>query len=97
MRRVSGFILTILGAFLLVVAVLLRIWVALVLLALFLPIALILLYAFDRSIIESWPIPGFTLRWFSVAWHDNQVRGAFLLSLRVGVIATAVLLGITGW
>jgi putative spermidine/putrescine transport system permease protein len=68
----------------------LRIWVALVLLALFLPIALILLYAFDRSIIESWPIPGFTLRWFSVAWHDPQVRQAFLLSVKVGLAATLI-------
>jgi putative spermidine/putrescine transport system permease protein len=70
----------------------LRIWVALVLLALFLPIALILLYAFDRSIIESWPIPGFTLRWFSVAWHDPQVRQAFLLSIKVGLAATLIAL-----
>jgi len=70
--------------------IVLRIWVALVLLALFLPIALILLYAFDRSIIESWPIPGFTLRWFSVAWHDPQVRQAFLLSVKVGLAATLI-------
>jgi putative spermidine/putrescine transport system permease protein len=72
--------------------IVLRIWVALVLLALFLPIALILLYAFDRSIIESWPIPGFTLRWFSVAWHDPQVRQAFLLSVKVGLAATLIAL-----
>jgi len=70
--------------------IVLRIWVTLVLLALFIPIALILLYAFDRSIIESWPISGFTLRWFSVAWHDPDVRQAFLLSVKVGLIATAI-------
>jgi putative spermidine/putrescine transport system permease protein len=70
--------------------IVLRIWVAVVLLALFIPIALIVLYAFDRSIIESWPIPGFTLRWFSVAWHDPDVRKAFLLSVKVALIATAI-------
>ena len=70
--------------------IVLRIWVAVVLLALFIPIALIVLYAFDRSIIESWPIPGFTLRWFSVAWHDPDVRQAFLLSVKVALIATAI-------
>lgn len=70
--------------------IVLRIWVTLVLLALFIPIALILLYAFDRSIIESWPIRGFTLRWFSVAWHDPDVRQAFLLSVKVGLIATVI-------
>src|SRR6266700_8093985 len=73
----------------------LRFWVTLVLLFLFVPIVLIVLYAFNSSNIESWPIAGFSLHWFSVAWHDGQVRGAFLLSLRVGLIATAlaVLLG----
>src|SRR5450432_2211106 len=77
--------------------IVLRIWVIVVLLALFIPIALILLYAFDRSIIESWPIRGFTLRWFSVAWHDPDVRQAFLLSVKVGLIATviAMVLGTT--
>jgi putative spermidine/putrescine transport system permease protein len=70
----------------------LRIWVALVLLFLFVPIVLIVLYAFNRSNIESWPISGFTLHWFGVAWHDSQVRSAFLLSIRVGLIATALAL-----
>jgi len=73
----------------------LRVWVGLVLAFLFIPIILIVLYAFNSSNIESWPIAGFSGHWFAVAWHDNQVRGAFGLSLRVGVIATAlaVLLG----
>jgi putative spermidine/putrescine transport system permease protein len=73
----------------------LRIWVGLVLAFLFIPIVLIVLYAFNKSTIESWPIPSFTLHWFSVAWHDPQVRGAFLLSARVALIATvaAVILG----
>jgi putative spermidine/putrescine transport system permease protein len=73
----------------------LRIWVVLVLAFLFVPIVLIVLYAFNRSNIESWPISGFSLHWFAVAWHDSQVRAAFLLSLRVGLYATvlAVLLG----
>jgi putative spermidine/putrescine transport system permease protein len=68
----------------------LRIWVGLVLAFLFVPILLILLYAFDRSVVESWPISGFTLRWFSVAWHDPDVRGAFLLSVKVALVATAI-------
>jgi putative spermidine/putrescine transport system permease protein len=71
------------------------IWVILVLAFLFVPIVLIVLYAFNRSNIESWPISGFSLHWFTVAWHDSQVRSAFLLSVRVGLVATvlALLLG----
>ena len=73
----------------------LRIWVVLVLLFLFIPIVLIVLYSFNPSNIESWPIAGFSLHWYSVAFHDPQVRSAFLLSVRVGVFATvlALLLG----
>jgi putative spermidine/putrescine transport system permease protein len=73
----------------------LRVWVALVLAFLFIPIALIVLYAFNRSNIESWPISGFSLHWFALAWHDPQVRAAFWLSVRVGLFATglALLLG----
>ena len=72
----------------------LRIWVLLVLLLLFIPIALILLYAFDRSNVESWPIHGFTLRWFAVAWHDPDVRQSFLLSVKVGLLATVIAMGL---
>src|SRR5215469_14524645 len=73
----------------------LRIWVGLVLAFLFIPIVLIVLYAFNRSNIESWPISGFTLHWFSVAWHDSAPRAAFLLSVKVALISTgiAMLLG----
>jgi len=68
----------------------LRVWVALVLMFLFLPILLIVLYAFDRATVESWPIHGLTFHWFSVAWHDQEVRSAFLLSIRVGLLATGI-------
>jgi putative spermidine/putrescine transport system permease protein len=73
----------------------LRVWVALVLLFLFVPIVLIILYAFNKSNIESWPIAGFSGHWFAVAWNDAQVRAALWLSVRVGLFATllAVVLG----
>jgi putative spermidine/putrescine transport system permease protein len=75
----------------------LRIWVGVVLAFLFVPIGLIVLYAFNSSNIESWPISNFTLHWFNVAWHDEQVRNAFLLSVRVALVAMAlaVILGST--
>jgi len=70
----------------------LRIWVTLVLLFLFAPIFLIVLYAFNTSTVESWPISGYSLHWFSVAVHDVQVRKAFLLSVKVGLLATGIAL-----
>ncbi len=70
----------------------LRAWVALVLLFLFVPVALIVLYAFNKSNIESWPIPGVTPHWFSVAARDAQVRAALWLSVRVGLAATVLAL-----
>src|SRR6266566_2373834 len=59
----------------------LRVWVGLVLAFLFIPIVLIVLYAFNSSNIESWPISGFSLHWFSVAAVDPQESAAFLLVL----------------
>ena len=70
----------------------LRIWVGLVLAFLFAPIVLIVLYSFNPSNIESWPIVGFTLHWYSVAFHDPQVRSAFLLSVRVAIFASGLAL-----
>jgi putative spermidine/putrescine transport system permease protein len=72
--------------------ILLRAWVLLVLLFLFVPIATIILYAFNRSNIQSWPIPGLSTKWLSVAWNDPQVHAALLLSLKAGAFATAVAL-----
>jgi putative spermidine/putrescine transport system permease protein len=72
--------------------VILRIWVVLILLFLFIPILLIFFYAFNTSNIESWPIPGLTLRWFSETWNDDNVRSALVVSLQAGLLATAIAL-----
>jgi putative spermidine/putrescine transport system permease protein len=70
----------------------LRVWTLLVLGFLFFPLALIFLYAFNSSNVESWPLPGLTTRWLSVTWADDQVRGSLLLSLQAGLTATAIAL-----
>jgi putative spermidine/putrescine transport system permease protein len=68
----------------------LGVWTALVLLFLWFPLALIMVYAFNKSNVQSWPIPGFTTHWFSVAWHSEDVRSAIWLSARVALLATGV-------
>jgi putative spermidine/putrescine transport system permease protein len=68
------------------------VWALLVFLFLWIPLAIMAVYAFNSSNIQSWPIPGFTTKWFSEAWHDREVRDALWLSVRAGLFATAVAL-----
>jgi putative spermidine/putrescine transport system permease protein len=67
-------------------------WVAVVLLFLYVPIALICLYAFNSSNVQSWPPPGLTTRWFSPAIHDEAMQQALWLSLKAGALSTVVAL-----
>ena len=68
------------------------IWAIAVFLFLWIPIVIMGLYAFNSSNVQSWPIAGFSTRWFSVAWHDPDVRSALGLSIRCGLAATAAAL-----
>jgi putative spermidine/putrescine transport system permease protein len=70
----------------------LGLWALLVVLFLWAPLTIILVYAFNTSNIQSWPIPGFTLRWFRVAWEDQEARDALLLSLKAALAATGIAL-----
>jgi putative spermidine/putrescine transport system permease protein len=67
-------------------------WVALVLAFLYVPIAIICLYAFNSSNVQSWPIAGMTTKWFSPAIHDEAMQEALWLSLKAGAFATLVAL-----
>jgi putative spermidine/putrescine transport system permease protein len=67
----------------------------LVLLFLYLPLALIVLYSFNKTTVNSWPFPGFSTRWFVKLWHDPAPKDAAWLSVRVAIFATvfALVLG----
>ena len=67
-------------------------WTALVVLFLWIPLVLICVYAFNSSNIQSWPIAGFSTKWFSTAWHDQEARDALVLSLKAAGLATAIAL-----
>jgi putative spermidine/putrescine transport system permease protein len=66
------------------------VWAALIMLFLFFPIVIIMLYAFNPSNVQSWPLSGLSTRWFSSTWHNTEVRQALWLSLRAGLLATGV-------
>jgi putative spermidine/putrescine transport system permease protein len=70
----------------------LAIWSALVIAFLWIPLVIIGLYAFNGSNLQSWPIQDWTLHWFSVAWDNTDARDALVLSVKVGLIVTAVAL-----
>jgi putative spermidine/putrescine transport system permease protein len=67
-------------------------WTVLVLLFLYAPIGIIVLYAFNSSNIQSWPIAGFSTTWFSSTWHNEEVREALVLSLKAALVATSIAL-----
>lgn len=56
------------------------------------PLLVIVLFAFDASNVQTFPIHHWTTSWFDVAWHDPAVRSALWLSLRAGLFATVIAL-----
>ena len=72
--------------------VLLRMGVGVTLAFIYIPLAVIALYAFDASNILEWPPPGLTTHWFSAAFNDPTLGSALVLSLKAGVAATAIAL-----
>jgi putative spermidine/putrescine transport system permease protein len=69
----------------------LGVWTGLVILFLWIPLALIVVYAFNKSNVQSWPIPAFSTHWFRAAW-TSEVKTSLWLSVRVGLIATGIAL-----
>lgn len=67
----------------------------LTLLFIWIPIGIIVLYAFNDGRTLAWPIEGFTLKWFSEALNNPGVRDALWLSVRAALGATvlAIVLG----
>ena len=70
----------------------LRVATAATLAFIYFPLFIIGLYAFNESITQGWPISGYTTDWFGEAWRDETVRDALWLSVKCGLIATAIAL-----
>ena len=73
----------------------LRAGVGVTLAFIYIPLAVIALYAFNESRLLDWPPPGLTLEWFGKAFDNEGARNALLASLKVAAAATAlaILLG----
>jgi putative spermidine/putrescine transport system permease protein len=70
----------------------LGIWTGLVVCFLHLPIVIIVLYAFNASNVQGWPITDWTTRWFGPALHNGEMQQSLILSLKAGALATGVAL-----
>ena len=66
------------------------IWTVGVVLFLHIPIVIIILYAFNASVVQGWPITDWTTKWFSPAIHDGEFQDALILSLKAAALATGV-------
>jgi putative spermidine/putrescine transport system permease protein len=70
----------------------LRIATGVTLAFIYIPLAIIVLYAFNSRRTLTWPIPGLTLKWFGKALDNPGVRDALTTSLKAGLGATALAL-----
>ena len=73
----------------------LRVGTALTLAFIYVPLLVIIVYAFNESRIQQWPIPGLTLDWFDRAIDNPGARDALWTSVKaaIGATALALLLG----
>jgi putative spermidine/putrescine transport system permease protein len=58
----------------------------------YLPLFIIALYAFNKNVTQAWPIEKYSVKWFSVAFHDEDVRDALKNSILAAVGATTIAL-----
>src|SRR3954453_23532301 len=75
---------------------LLRVFFALVVVFLYAPIAILLVFSFNKSPVPSFPLSGFTLHWYREFLSNSDLRGALQTSAIVAAFSStgAVILGI---
>jgi len=75
-----------------VARLLLRLGTAATLVFIYVPLAIVGLYAFNENVTQKWPIENYSTKWFSVAFQNEAVREALVLSVLAGLGATAIAL-----
>lgn len=83
-KKISGFMLTLLAV--------------LILLFMYLPIAIVVLYSFNADTVNCFPMSGFSLKWFKVMAENRNLLESIVHSLQIALIGTfiACLLGVPG-
>jgi len=69
---------------------LIRAFTVLVYLFMFLPVAVVVLLAFNASQFGSFPMEGFSFRWFVALWNNEAIVRAFKTSLLLGALTALV-------
>jgi putative spermidine/putrescine transport system permease protein len=70
----------------------LRVGVAITLAFIYVPLAVVAIYAFNGGPALGWPPEDLTTHWFGVAIRNDGARDAFMTSLEVGAVATGIAL-----
>ena len=70
----------------------LKFFTAVVLLGLYLPVVVLVIFSFNDNIVTTLPLRGFTLQWYRKALSNEELLRAAFNSLYVGVTATAITL-----
>jgi putative spermidine/putrescine transport system permease protein len=71
---------------------LLRVAVGITLAFIYIPLIVIAIYAFNKGITLKWPPESLSTKWFGEAIDNQDVKDAFVNSLKVGAVATAIAL-----
>ncbi len=74
------------------VGVALQLFTAMVLVALYLPVVVLVVFSFNDNIVTTLPLRGFTLDWYRKAFSNEDMLRAAANSLHVGIAATALTL-----
>ncbi len=72
----------------------LRVLTGVGLIIVYVPLALVMINSFNVDRTFTWPPSGFTLHWWNAAAHSSGARSALWVSIQVGLLATAIALGL---
>ncbi len=67
-----------------------RVFFALVVVFLYAPIAILLVFSFNKASVPSFPLSGFTLRWYHDFLHNSAMRGALETSAMVAAVSSVI-------